>query len=215
MREKRRGCGIMFKPLFDCMHEALDQIMKEYPSSTGTRKLELEEQLQALKAMSDNYIEQWMLFEEKMAMIFRHCDAEPAVEWTHHGLRSETFRRGQGYYKLLMFEQAIAEFEKLVRQYGDFLIARLYLAMGYLQKGDLDEASRHFHLIIPLTENRKFLSISYNALGCIQAKKGNCEQACEYFRKAIDYDPTYQDPCLNLELCGKDHEALQFGLAVL
>ncbi len=68
----------------------------------------------------------------------------PAVEWTHHGLRSETFRRGQGYYKLLMFEQAIAEFEQLVRQYGDFLIARLYLAMGYLQKGDLDERAGIF-----------------------------------------------------------------------
>lgn len=206
---------MMFKSLFDCMHEVLDQIIVEYPAAIGTRREELEEQLLALKEMSDQYLEQWILFEEKMASVVRSIEGESSAEWLHHGLASETFRRGQGYYKLFMFEQAIKEFEQLVEQYGDFLVARLYLAMGYLQKGDLDEASRHFHLIVPLTENKKLLAVSYNALGCIQAKKGNVEQAAEYFQKAIDLDPTYQDPSTNLELCGKDHEGLQFGITVI
>lgn len=205
----------MFQSLFDVMHETLDEIMKEYPISQGTRKHELEEQLQALKAMSDDYIEQWMMFEEKMSAIVQDAEDKPAGEWLHHGLHTETFRRGQGYYKLFMFEQAIQEFEQLVQQYSDFLIARIYLAMGYLQTGDLDEASRQFHLIVQLTENRKFLAISYNALGCIQAKRGNSDPACEYFKKAIDLDPTYSDPSTNLEICGKDNERLQFGIAVM
>lgn len=206
---------MMFKSMFDCMHEMLDLIIREYPISSGARRSELEEQLQTLKSMSDHYLEEWILFEEKMSVILKAIDGEPAAEWAHHGLGSESFRRGQGYYKLFMFEQAIKEFEKLVAQHGDFLIARLYLAMGYLQNGDLDEASRHFHLIVPLTENKKFLAISYNALGCIQAKKGNSEQACEYFRRALEMDPTYQDPSANLEICGKDTESLQFGIAVM
>jgi len=205
----------MFKPLFDCMHDVLDQIIQEYPIADNSRKVELEEQLYTLKSMSDHYLEQWILFEEKMSAIVQHTDAEPTIEWKHKGLCSETFRRGQGYYKLFMFEQAIIEFEQLVSQHSDFLIARLYLAMGYLQKGDLDEASRHFHLIVPLTENAKFQAISYNALGCIQAKRGNSEQASEYFKMALDLDPTYQDPSKNLELCGINNEALQFGIAVM
>lgn len=206
---------MLFKSIFDCMHEMLDLIIQEYPNAGSARKLELEEQLLALKSMSDDYLEQWLLFEEKMSGIVKDVKPEPSAEWTHHALYTETFRRGQGYYKLYMFEQAIKEFEQLVSQHGDFLIARLYLAMGYLQKGDLDEASRHFHLIVPLTENRKFLAVSYNALGCIQAKKGNIEKAIEYFNMAIDFDPAYQDPRINLEICGKNNDALQFGIAVM
>ena len=209
------GCDIMFKPLFESMHEVLDDIMKEYPASSGNRKHELEEQLRSLKAISDSYIEEWLQFEEKMSLVTSQMQNEDSSDWMHHGLSSETFRRGQGYYKLFMFEQAIKEFEKLVAEYGDFLIARMYLAMGYLQKGELDEASRHFHLIVPLTENRKFLAIAYNALGCVHAKKGNHEQACEYFQKAMDLDPTYQDPSINMEICGEDNERLRFGITML
>lgn len=208
---------MLFKSLFDCMHEMLDTIIQEYPLAESDRKQELEDQLAALKSMSDDYLEQWIIFEEKMSLMTRHTRLEEAEadEWAHKGLCTETFRRGQGYYKLFMFEQAIKEFEQLLEQYSDFLIARLYLAMGYLQKGDLDEASRHFHLIVPLTGNRKLQAISYNALGCIQAKKGNSEQAIEYFRKALELDPSYEDPSTNLQLCGKDHEALKFGIAVM
>ncbi len=205
----------MFGPIFECMHEILDDIIKEYPASSGNRKHELEEQLRTLKAMNDAYIDNWLQFEEKMSIIISHMHNEEDNDWLHHGLSSEQFRRGQGYYKLFMFEQAIKEFEKLVAEFGDFLIARMYLAMGYLQKGELDEASRHFHLIVSLTDNRKFLAITYNALGCIQAKKGNVEQACEYFQKAIDLDPTYQDPSLNMEICGEDVSRLRFGIAVM
>lgn len=210
------GCVIvMFGSIFECMHEALDDIIKEYPTSSGNRRHELEEQLRALKAMNDAYIESWLQFEDKLSLIASQIHSEEGGDLMHHGLSSEAFRRGQGYYKLFMFEQAISEFEKLVTEYTDFLIARMYLAMGYLQKGELDEASRHFHLIVPLTDNTKFLAITYNALGCIQAKKGNHEQACDYFQKSIDLDPTYQDPSINMEICGEDNERLRFGIAVM
>ncbi|MDT2275603.1 tetratricopeptide repeat protein [Paenibacillus larvae] len=39
-----------------------------------------------------------------------------------------------------MYRQAIQEFEKLVQKEPDFLLARIYLAMGYLKQGELPEA---------------------------------------------------------------------------
>jgi tetratricopeptide (TPR) repeat protein len=71
----------------------------------------------------------------------------------------------------------------------DFLLARMYLAMGYLRLGEDGDAYRHFQLILPLTDNKQLQAISYNALGCIQVKKQNMQKALEYFQLAYQADP--------------------------
>jgi tetratricopeptide (TPR) repeat protein len=195
----------MFKHVFSTMNEVLDDILSEYPNSVGEEKAALEEQLQVLKAMSDECIESWLLFEDKLGTFYgalpktaEHLHEE-LLELELSGKMTSEFSKGQGYYKLFMYDQAIDEFEALVRLQPDFLLARIYLAMGYLRKGDFHEAYRHFQFLLPLTDNTKMKAISYNAMGCIQVQNKNMQIAYEYFKKAYHHDPTTMESFLHLE----------------
>lgn len=201
----------MFKQLFATMNELLDEVITQYPLASGSKKKELDEKLTVLKTMSDGCIEEWLLFEEKLGEIL---DGKPAmntvalpeakVSSDSAKERSEgSFSKGQGFYKLSMFDEAILEFEGVVRLQPDFLLARIYLAMSFLRAGEYGDAYRHFQFLIPLTDNRKLKAISYNAMGCIQAEKNNMDVAYEYFKMAQSTDPTCVEPGLNLNLWTK------------
>lgn len=221
----------MFQHLFDSMNHTLDNIIQHYPTAAVSQKKKLNEQLSVLKSMSDHVIEQWLSFEEKMAQFYENAPnspshsasqtAEPALKSEMYeydsigkfeqGACDESFIKGQGYYKLFMFRQAIELFEQVVRTQPDFIVARLYLAMSYLKIGDGNEAYRHFKFIIPMTDNARLKAISYNALGCIQMLNRHPEMAEHYFQLAHKTDPTLSDPLINLEVCAYNQGTLQYG----
>lgn len=202
----------MFKHLFETMNEVLDEVSKEYPHANKAQRNKLDEQLQVLKSMSDEFIENWLAFEEKLRMFYMtksqanhtvkqsksQAQKQASMQTSDYDgmeVQSMEFSRGQGYYKLCMFDEAILQFEALIKSNPDFMLARAYLAMGHMRKGDYSEAARHFQFIIPLTDNAKIKAISYNIMGCIQYEKRNMDKAVEYFTKAYHFDPTV----MNLE----------------
>jgi tetratricopeptide (TPR) repeat protein len=219
----------MLQHIFAVMNEALDDIIRQYPNADPALRQELDKEANVLKEMSDQFIEHWLKFEEKLARLheFNHFDpAGPqsassdlsdhpaeteaddhpvdhfppfgmshamfpaAYPEMHPGKQSELFVRGQGYYKLQMFPDAVKEFNLLLEQYPDFVLARVYLAMGYLRMGESAEAYQHFQFLLPLTNDGKMKAISYNAMGCIQARRENMEKARELFRLAYLTDPS-------------------------
>lgn len=190
----------MFKHLFDTMNEMLDETAKRYPYANTAERSKLDEQLQVLKAMSDECIEQWLLFEEKMRefYLYKHqylsvSKANSTAERTENQLteeQSKEFNKGQGYYKLSMYDEAISSFSHLVKQNPQFMLGRAYLAMGHMRKGNHYEAARHFQFLIKITNNTKLKAISYNIMGCIQYEQRNLDKAVEYFTKAFQYDPS-------------------------
>lgn len=190
----------MFKHLFDTMNEMLNETAKQYPYANTAERNKLDEQLQVLKAMSDECIEQWLLFEEKMRgfYLYKHqylsiSKGDSSSELLENQLsedQSKEFNKGQGYYKLSMFDEAIGSFSHVVKRNPHFMLGRAYLAMGHMRKGDYYEAARHFQFLIQLTNNAKLKAISYNIMGCIQYEQRNLEKAVEYFTKAFHYDPT-------------------------
>ncbi|WP_058301632.1 tetratricopeptide repeat protein [Gorillibacterium timonense] len=191
----------MFKDLFATMNDVLDGILTDYPDADEEKTVELAEQLQMLKSMSDNCLEEWLRFEERLA----DCRSKlvPAPELVSstdaEGEKppaSEHFTRGQGYYKLYMFPEAVNEFDKLVKEHPDFVLGRVYLAMGYLRLGELAEAYRHFQLLVPLTKSTKLKAISYNAMGCIQVHNQNMDQAYDFFKMADMTDSSFMEPSL-------------------
>lgn len=210
----------MFKHLFASMNEVLHETMAEYPSSSPSRKRELEEKLRALKAMSDSCIEEWLLFEEKMGhFLSEHgitslsgAPSDP-LDPEFAGKRSDLFIRGQGYYKLHMFDEAIRAFDEQLRLQPDFNLARIYLAMSYLRKGEASESYSHFHFLSQLTDNLQMRAISYNAMGCIQAQKKNIEKACEFFNMAYRTDPSSVQPLLDLGICSEKKGGLKFAFS--
>lgn len=204
----------MFKHLFASMNEMLDEISAQFAAATGSRRKELQEKLRVLKAMSDTFIEEWLLFEEKLASFHQqHHQTAPAsnsIDPELGGKRSDEFMRGQGYYKLLMYDEAIQEFSSMIRKYPDFTLARIYLGMSYLRKGDIVESYSHFHFISQLTDNNQIRAISYNAMGCIQAQHRNLDKAFEYFNLAFQTDPTSVQPLVDMGLCSERKGQLQF-----
>lgn len=190
----------MFKEIFATMNEALDDIRKNY-SNAGVAKTEtLDEQFNILKTMSDHCLEEWLHFEERMSecrselMTTQETFVLPPATPDDVVPSSENFVKGQGYYKLYMFQQAMDEFSKLVKEYPDFVLGRVYLAMSYLRLGMLEESYRHFQLLMPLTSNAKLKAISYHAMGCIQVQNQNMEQAIGYFKMAGLADSSFMEP---------------------
>jgi tetratricopeptide (TPR) repeat protein len=205
----------MFKQLFASMNDALDDIITQMPAASGAERAELEERLSVLKAMSDTCIEEWLLFEEKLGQLTGKSE-HPELDLMSEGLQKSnpkptadkppmkeeeegSFSKGQGYYKLAMFRDAVGEFEQVVSKQPDFLMARIYLAMSYLRCGEYTDAYRHFQFLVPLTDDSKMKAISYNAMGCIQAEKQNMDKALEYFRLAHSADPSSVESVMNLK----------------
>ena len=209
----------MFNHLFASMNEMLNEVASELPSATGTKRKELQEKLRALKAMSDACIEEWLLFEEKWAKVTQqtgdsllNLTADP-FDPEFSGKRDDRFIRGQGYYKLHMFNEAIDAFAPLVETQPDFSLARIYLAMSYLRKGEAEESYSHFHFLSQLTDNLQLRAISFNAMGCIQAQQRNMEKAFEFFDMAYRTDPVSVQPLIELGVCSEKKGGLHFAQA--
>ncbi|WP_052339616.1 hypothetical protein [Gorillibacterium massiliense] len=205
----------MFKEIYATMNKVLDDIIKEYSEASSDKAEELDDQLHLLKAMNDSCLEEWTRFEERLNLVRKKWKTvsvpKAALTTIPHsfpdesstgsapsltGSTSEHFIKGQGYYKLYMFRQAIAEFSELVKHNPDFVLGRVYLAMGYLRAGDLNEAHQQFQLLIPLTENQKLKAISFSAMGCIQLQGNNAEKAFDYFKMADLADSSCMEPSL-------------------
>lgn len=209
----------MFKHLFASMNEMLDEVMSEYPSSTVAKEKELKEKLRALKALSDGCIEEWLLFEEKLGKMMQAAgivtllDGGDPLDPEFAAKRSDLFVRGQGYYKLHMYREAIDQFAELLNSQPDFTLARIYLAMAYFHQGHTEDSYSHFQFLSQLTENLKLKAISLNAMGCIQVKQNNLEKACELFNLAYRTDPSSVEPLIDLGVCSEKQGGLYFSFA--
>lgn len=205
----------MIQQWFATMNDILDDLILRYPHATGEEKTRLQQQWDMLKTVSDDIIESWLQFEDKMGVYRELQQQNPNFGQPQRLLGS--FIKGQGYFKLHMFEQASQQLEEAIDLYPDFVGARLFLAMSRMHMKEWSEAQRHFQLISVSTEESRLQAIAYNALGCIQAIYAHLERAQSYFEKALETDPTFGDPKLNLESCkqGNGQLQLQFGSAEL
>lgn len=205
----------MFKHMFAIMNEVLDHIIANLDQAKGNERQELLEQLAVLKSMSDTCIEEWLLFEEKMGTLHAKPPADTADASSSTLVGSQpwfdAYERGHGFLKLLMFEQSIEQFEEVVRIQPDYLPARFYLALCFMQQGDTGEAYRHFQFIIQLSGDRKLRAVAFNAMGCIQVKKRNLEKAVELFMLAHEQDPDLDDPIRNMQVLSEEEGSLQMG----
>jgi tetratricopeptide (TPR) repeat protein len=199
----------MFKPLFEVMNETLDEIMEEYPTAQGSHKQLLTEQLEVLKAMSDYCVEEWLSFEEKLG-IFRQMK-EISDSKSNPLLDNEHYIRGKGYFDLMMFSEAILEFEAVAHKNPDLMPPHFYLALSHLQEHNYTKAYRHFNYLLPLTEDSKVKAVSYNAMGCIHAVEKDMDKACELFQLAHETDPSLKDPLKNMTACMNHEGTLHYG----
>ncbi|MBY0203389.1 Tetratricopeptide repeat-containing protein [Paenibacillus polysaccharolyticus] len=208
----------MFQHVFAEMNDMLDEIIKSYPSAEGLNKQELQQKWNLLKRMSDGMLDEWLMFEEKMSQIReRELDKPASLEPEQEAvtalpeLHLECFSRGQGYFKLQMYPQAIDQFLRVVNDYPDSALARFYLALAHLSLEQIYESETHLQQIMLLKGSARLKGLVCNALGCIQAKLSNPEAACSLFAQALQYDPTLTEPLYNMEVCRLNRGKLQYA----
>jgi tetratricopeptide (TPR) repeat protein len=203
---------VMFQHVFAEMNHMLEEIVSHYPTAQETQKQHLIQRWNMLKTMSDGIIEEWLSFEEKMGNFREHTLLPPIFTLgATPEMEMESFVRGQGYFKLLMYRQSIQQFSFIVDDYPDSLLARMYIAMAHLHLEETTEALKQFLWILPLAEHKRLKAMIYNALGCIQVKLSDTGKAQEYFTLAMQNDPSLPDPLVNLQVCNHNLGQLQYG----
>ncbi|MEK3787716.1 hypothetical protein [Paenibacillus sp. FSL K6-1230] len=206
----------MFKHVFAEMNDMLDEIMKYYPSAQGPRKEELMYKWGLLRRMSDSMIDQWLAFEEKMSDMRAvqqqhnagpvHSDVDAYPELT-----LDACTRGIGYFRLTMYREAAEQFGQVLAVYPQSLMAHMYRAISNLYNDYFQEAASGLRQALELTSDAKTKAVLYNALGCAETKSSNVEAALQYFKLALNYDPSLQEALQNMEACRTNSDLLRFG----
>lgn len=210
----------MFQHVFAEMNDMLDEIIKRYPSAEGLKKQELLQKWNLLKRMSDSVIDEWLMFEEKMSQV-REQNMRPAAKLEPEQeavtalpeLHLECFSRGQGYFKLQMYPQAIMQFSRVVDDYPDSALARYYLGLSHIHLEQNAEAQKHLHRILHLNGSPRLKGLVCNALGCIEAKQANPKAAQMLFAQALQHDPTLTEPLYNMDACRRSSGPMQYGIS--
>lgn len=129
------------------------------------------------------------------------------------------FRRGIGFFDLWMYEDAVRELETVVYHSGDFPVARLYLALGYIAQGRGDEAEPHLQFLLSTERSPWIQTSAYHARAHVMAEQGKWEEAVEDLTRAVQGQPRIPLLHYNLGVClsriGRHAEAfLQFSKVV-
>ncbi|MFT9370243.1 tetratricopeptide repeat protein [Paenibacillus polymyxa] len=207
----------MFQHVFAEMNSMLDDIVKHYPSAQGPRRQELLQHWSLLRRMSDGIMDEWLAFEEKMVCL-RAAGFSAEADMSDAELPEKelpAFDRGQGYYRLLMYPEAIQQFEQVLEHFPDSWQSRIYMGMAHFQLDDPVEAISQFQKVLHLTEQPGLKAVIYNALGCLMAKQADVKEAQKYFALAHQFDPTLSEPLHNMQACLSGAEKLRYDSSLL
>ena len=84
--------------------------------------------------------------------------------------------------------------------YSDETENNLHRAYNLMEKGQYEQASRVFRMII-LTDKDNYKAIT--GYGRCLAEMGMYDDACKYFEMALEINPDYTQASLNLAIYGK------------
>lgn len=203
---------MMFEHMFAEMNEMLDEITTKYPSANGAKKQELDYKWNLLKDMSDGIIEEWLTFEEKLGELQQSCGNLHKQDHSKCSneeiVKAPEFVKAQGYYKLLMFNQAYSLFHQLHAKYPQSELVYTYLGMCAMHLQQYGKAVQYLGEVLELTSSPRTRAIIYNALGCIAATDKRMAEAKEYFLLAHHNDETLEEPLQNLKSCQQNNGQL-------
>lgn len=233
----------MFDKPFEQLFAALERIEKQLLDAGDKEKEILREELTALRSVCDRFVEKWLAFEEKLADLSDRFGlnidfAPPSKQDKHDPIPKPAkqvqtfvvpqipllpeaeeepvvrlFRRGLGYFDLLMFSHAIRELERVVELDGEFTVARLYLAYGYLGRKEYEKAERQLNLVAVGAGDPFILAAVHNTFGHIYAAGGDYERAAEEFKQTAEYMPHFRDVFYNLGVCQHNLKRYRDALA--
>jgi len=127
-----------------------------------------------------------------------------------HDSGERWFRRGLGYFDLLMYKEAMSQFEQILELDENMTVARLYLALSYIGTQRFEEAERHLRVIIRTARDAAVCAAAHDARAQLYAQSGRLHDAQSELLQTISIRPDYLDAHLNLALCAYSaHDYIQ------
>lgn len=112
------------------------------------------------------------------------------------GYAAAAFELGNAYYDGHEYEQAVVWLARVPEDDPSAGEATFQLGMSEYNRGNLDRAYAAFYSLV----TRLPLTVVYNNLGVVDARRGRRTAAQEYFSKAVAADPSNADYRFNLGL---------------
>jgi len=124
------------------------------------------------------------------------------IFWTSEGNPLvQSFRKGMGFFDLLMLPEAVREFERVVATDSECLIARLYLAIVYTLTEQREHAVEHLRVLEAFETDHYLRATLYNVYGHIYAAERRFDDALASFHKTASLVEDYPDIHFNLGIC--------------
>lgn len=218
---------------FQSLTQRIRAIEHEWPKATDSRKQELLSKLWELRHASDQVVDLWLQYEEKLSNAMKQITGEQeraekeqraakgklpslpfSAETNAAGEESgELYRKGEGFYHLRLYEEARGYFRELVAKSPDWETGRLYYAYSLLFCDDKQAALREFRLLSKSALSPGVSAISCNAIGCMLAEEGKWLEARQAFCESLGHHPTQAQAMYNLALShlhdGEPDEAME------
>ncbi|HBI02471.1 MAG TPA: hypothetical protein DDY49_00390 [Paenibacillaceae bacterium] len=201
---------MLLSQYFASLKDRLENIEEVLLHTSEEQKIELYREVLAFRQLSDQVVEDWLQFEEKLAMVQRmfEMESEPEEETNCSPQPKENevllprhlsfqFLQGKGYFELSMYDEAVKSFSHIIRQEPDMELARLYLAFGFLMSRRLEMAFRQFQLLAETTSYPIFASVAYNEMGVISVLEGRPDQGLVWFKEALERYPRLTEARFN------------------
>jgi len=204
----------LIQQLFSYMYNTLSELEHEFKSTIDMdHELGLLEKYLTVKEMIEDISDQLNHVQKKIKQFEKEHGLEIGpIEDENKDVEQEEvvieldesdfldFQKGIGFFDLWMYDEAVFHLEKIMDKYPDFNLARLYTAMTYFQRNNLDEAKRQLNFLFHYTEDSDLLSLGHNLLGMIEGKNKQYDKAISEFQQAIINRTDWYEPKFNLAM---------------
>lgn len=193
------------RDLFDDMNQKLEALNKGLIMENLDQET-AEQEVESLKAQSEEIVEEWLKFEEKLGHYLRQKMNKKEQPTTPFSLQDyeeaykkfikfdeqedekiqdlpPEWQRGKAMYDLLMFDKAIPYLEKVAKAEPDYEPAKLYLGQSLLATEQWEKARYYLHFLSDTSQNNDVLNLSLHALACLEGLTKHYEKAIYFFEK--------------------------------
>lgn len=182
---------------FEDLNYLLDEIYNELVDNNDNENKEKANiELNKILSKIDFVIQGIKLFDDKVMEIMKKHKLKLKSE--HKKIKTENkehpikedfklkfFEQGSGYYNLGMYDESIAEFEKILEVENNNIKALLNIGWLYLLKNNNEKAAEYFEKVLKLNESN---ASALNGRGIIYFKNQEIKKAKKYFLKSVKLD---------------------------
>jgi len=206
---------VLIEQWFEALRMKAETVERQWQGASQGEKVQLAEQLFELRKVSDQIVDLWLQFEEKLSAVIRQIKMaegqgisqtepeegeSPVLEEKPHPYL-HVYRKGEGFYHLRLYKDAKRCFADLLKESPDWESGRLYYAYSLLFSDEKEEAMKQFRLLSKSAVSPQVAGISHNAIGCILAEEEQWLEAAQAFKAALEVQPGHRDARFNLALC--------------